>query len=208
MTPSLDAPQTERSETPIIGEMVEGIDRPVVNERAARASAGLLFLFGFVTWLHALTSGDLTPLRIFGAVFLLEMNIRLFFSSHFAPMLALGTLLTRRQRPEWVDSRSKQFAWALGLGMALASCLSLGWLGLPEVITLVICGLCMTLLFAETAFGLCVGCSIAQRVLKEKPELCGGDSCRYTPPARGDRHRVDPAERGIQRPAAQEGEPR
>lgn len=204
MTPASSTRPIAHPETPIVGEIVEGIERAVVNERAARASAGLLFLFGFVAWLHALSSGDLTPLRVFGAVFLLEMNIRLFLSSRFAPMLALGTLLTRRQRPEWVDARSKQFAWALGLGMALASCLSLGWLGLPATITLVICGLCMALLFAETAFGLCVGCSIAQRVLKDKPELCGGDSCRYTPPARGDRHRVDSAAAGILTPTSTE----
>mgnify|MGYP000365487747 FL=1 len=203
MTPAPTRP-TDRAETPIVGEIVEGIERAVVNERAARASAGLLFLFGFVAWLYALSSGDLTPLRAFGAAFLLEMNIRLFVSSRFAPVLALGALVTRRQRPEWVDARSKQFAWALGLGMALVSCLSLGLLGLPAAITLVICALCMTLLFAETAFGLCIGCSIARRVLKDKPELCGGDSCRYTPPARGDRHRVDPAAAGILTPITTE----
>ena len=32
------------AERPIIGEYVDGIDAPVVNERAVRASAGLLFL--------------------------------------------------------------------------------------------------------------------------------------------------------------------
>ena len=34
------------AEVPVIGQYVDGIDVPVVNERAVRASAGLLFLFG------------------------------------------------------------------------------------------------------------------------------------------------------------------
>jgi len=32
--------------------MGRGIDVPVVNERAVRASAGLLFLTGFSAWLY------------------------------------------------------------------------------------------------------------------------------------------------------------
>jgi len=40
-------------DAPAFGERVEGIDIPVFNERAVRASAGLLFLVGFIGWMTA-----------------------------------------------------------------------------------------------------------------------------------------------------------
>lgn len=176
--------------TPVIGELVDGIDIPVVNERAVRAAAGLLFLGGFATWMIALTTGELQPLRTFGAVFLIDMNLRLFVGTRAAPSLIVGTSLTRAQRPEWVDARSKLPAWYLGLGMALLSCLALGLLGLPAALTLTLCGLCLALLFAEAALGVCIGCELARRFARVKPVLCAGDTCNYTPPRRGERHRV------------------
>ncbi len=63
-------------EQPVVGQWVEGIDTPVVNERAVRASAGILFLAGFSAWLWSVITGDLQPMRIFGIVFAIEMMLR------------------------------------------------------------------------------------------------------------------------------------
>lgn len=183
-----------RDEHPIIGQWVDGIDVPVVNERAVRASAGILFLLGFAAWQYSLLTGDLRPMQGFGIVFAFEMNLRLFLGTRWTPTLALGTLITRWQRPEWVDARSKRVAWMLGLGTALAGCFSLGWLGLTPAIAQTICAICLALLFAEAAFGYCLGCELARRFAREKPTLCSGDTCTYTPPKRGEPHRVSPAE--------------
>lgn len=175
---------------PVVGEWVGGIDVPVVNERSVRASAGLLFLGGFSAWLYGVITGDLQPMRVFGIVFSVEMYLRLFVGTRFTPTLALGTLITRPQRPEWVEARPKQFAWALGFGMALIGCLSLGWLGLPAAVAQAICGICLALLYLEAAFGYCVGCELARRFSREKPALCAGDTCTYVPPARGVSHQA------------------
>ena len=75
--------------------------------------------------------------------------------------------------------------------MALLGCLSLGWLGLPAVIAQTICAGCLLLLFAESAFGICVACELTRRFGRTKPQLCAGDTCTYTPPARGERHSVE-----------------
>lgn len=174
----------------MMGQWVEGIDRPVINERAVRASAGILFLGGFAAWLWGIITGDLQPMRVFGMVFAVEMMLRLFVGTSCTPTLLLGTLITRPQRPEWVEARSKVLPWGLGYGMSLAGCVSLGWLGLPAVIAQTICGICLFLLYLEAAFGICLGCLIAQRLGRRTPELCPGDTCSYTPPARGQRHSV------------------
>lgn len=39
--------EEEQRDKPVVGQWVEGLDAPVVNERAVRASAGILFLAGF-----------------------------------------------------------------------------------------------------------------------------------------------------------------
>ena len=185
----------EVRERPVIGQWVIGIDVPVVNERAVRASAGILFLAGFAAWQHSVLTGDLRPMQLFGIAFALEMYLRLFVGTRWTPTLALGTLITRPQRPEWVDARSKKLAWMLGFGMALTGCFALGWLGLAPAIAQTICAICLALLFAEAAFGYCLGCELARRVSHEKPTLCSGDTCTYTPPRRGETHRVHDAGR-------------
>ena len=180
----------DRSQRPVIGQWVHGLDIPVINERALRASAGLLFLAGFSAWLYAFITGQVRPMQLFGIVFAVEMYARLFLGTRFTPTLLLGTLITRPQRPEWVDARSKRFAWTLGFVMAMTGCLALGWLGLPAVIALTICGICLALLYVEAAFGYCLGCELARRFSREKPTLCAGDICTYVPPQRGEHHTV------------------
>jgi hypothetical protein len=169
---------------------VDGIDIPVLNERAVRASAGLLFLFGVVGFMVAALTGEFRPLRTFGMVFVIDLAIRLFVGTRFAPSLLLGSLIVRWQRPEWVGASQKTLAWSFGLGMALLSCLAMGWLGLPAAVTLTLCGLCLSLLFIESAFGICLGCELQRRLARTKPQLCAGDSCGYVPPRRGERHSV------------------
>ncbi|GAA1703846.1 hypothetical protein GCM10009808_22160 [Microbacterium sediminicola] len=182
---------SDRSARPVIGEWVDGIEMPVINERAVRASAGILFLLGFSAWLFGVITGELQPMRGFGILFALEMFLRLFVGTRFTPTLLLGTLLTRPQRPEWVDAAPKRVAWGIGLVMALLGCLSLGWLGLPAIVAQIVCGGCLLLLYAEAAFGICVGCEISRRFSRTTPTRCAGDTCTYTPPRLGQAHSIE-----------------
>jgi hypothetical protein len=166
------------------GEKVDGIDFEVFNERAIRASAGLLFLFGFTGWMIAATTGVYQPLRAFGMAFMIDMFLRMFVSTKYVPSLMLANLIVRPQRPEWVDAAPKRFAWGLGLVMVMISCFMMGWFALTGLLPLILCGFCISLLFIESAFGICIGCEIAMRFGKTKPRLCPGDVCNYTPPAK------------------------
>lgn len=83
-------------EQPIVGQWVEGLEMPVVNERAVRASAGILFLGGFSAWLWGVITGDLQPMRVFGMVFAVEMMLRLFVGTAFTPTLVLGAFVARQ----------------------------------------------------------------------------------------------------------------
>lgn len=170
------------TERPVVGEYVDGIAIPVVDERVMRAGAGILFLLGFAAFVVALTTGELAPLRGFGMLFTIDLFVRLFVGSRFAPSLVLGKLAVRGQAPEWVGASQKTFAWSLGLGMSLSACFAMGWLALP-IVALPMCGVCLLLLFLESAFGICVGCALQRRFGRTPPQLCPGGSCE-TPPSR------------------------
>jgi hypothetical protein len=161
------------------GMRIPEYDFAVFNERSIRGAAGLLFAIGFAGWLIAFTTGDFSLMRLFGALFMFEMFIRLFFGQKYAPSLIISDFLVRKQRPEWVEARPKQTAWAIGFGMVLIACFMLGWLGMRDEIILAWCGICLVFLFAEAAFGFCAGCWIHQRFSKQKPQLCSGDVCNY-----------------------------
>lgn len=161
------------------GYLTEEHSHPVFNERAIRASAGLLFVFGFSGWMTAFLTNDFSLLRAFGAYFMLEMFLRLFVGARFTPTLVIADFLVRNQRPEWVDAAPKQTAWYLGFGMVLLACFMMGWLGIRNEVVLALCGFCMTFLFAEAAVGFCVGCWLHMKFAKNKPQHCSGDVCNY-----------------------------
>lgn len=163
------------------GYLTDQHNHPVFNERAVRASAGLLFVFGFAGWMTALLTSDFSLLRAFGAYFMLEMFLRLFAGARFTPTLVIADFLVRKQRPEWVDAAPKQTAWYLGFGLVLLACLMMGWLGLRNELVLALCAFCMAFLFAEAAVGFCVGCWLHIRFAKSKPQHCSGDVCNYQP---------------------------
>jgi hypothetical protein len=172
------------TDTVDFGEKVEGIEIPVFNERAVRAAAGILFLLGFHAVSFAYYTGDIQPVRAFAIFFLIDMGIRIGVNHRFAPTMALGALIVRRQRPEWVGAAQKRLAWSLGFGMAFIACLGMGFLGVPDNYTLLVCGVCLVLMFLETAFGICVGCELYRVFAKTPPELCPGDVCSHQAPTR------------------------
>lgn len=181
MTPTAPRPIIAQRHWSSNGEIVEGYDIPVFNERELRASAGILFILGFTGYMIAWTTGVMQPLRAFGMLFMIDMVIRLFISPRYSPTLVLARGIVRKQRPEFVGAPQKRFAWGLGLAIALPTCLALGAFNAPNIVAFVMCGICLSVLFVETAFGICIGCEIQQRFSRTAPQYCPGDSCNYKP---------------------------
>lgn len=165
---------------PRIGVVRPGYAIPVIDERAVRAAAGILFLFGVVAFGFAAATGEIRPLQPFGMFFMLDMLLRVTAGDRWSPTLALGRLIVRRQQPEWVGAPQKAFAWWLGFGLAAVSCGAMGLFAAPLWLTLALCGLCLSLLFLETAFGICVGCALQRVFSKTAPQHCPGGACATT----------------------------
>jgi hypothetical protein len=164
------------------GERREGYAVPVLNERAVRAAAGLLFLFAGVSFMNAWLAGDFRPTRVFVAAFLVDFALRLFVNPRFAPSLIAGQWFVRRQQPEYVGAPQKRFAWAIGFVLAAVMFWLVVLRHVVGPINLFVCAACLTLLFFEAAFGICIGCRVYNLLMPGKARLCPGDACEAEGP--------------------------
>lgn len=154
---------------------------PVLNERAVRAAAGVVFFFAIVSFMNAWLIGNFQPTRVFVVAFLIDFTIRIFVNPRFAPSLILGQWMVRKQQPEWVGAPQKRFAWAIGFVLALVMLYLVVLRHVIGPINLFVCAACLVLLFFETAFGICIGCKVYNWFNKEQAQLCPGGVCEIVP---------------------------
>ena len=107
----------------------------------------------------------------------------------YSPAGFLGHLMTRRNPPDWVSEKPKNFAWTLGLGLALSMTIITnsgirGWL--PRSICLV----CLAMMWMESALGLCLGCKLHGLLVRhgwttKDPayEVCANGACEIPAPS-------------------------
>jgi hypothetical protein len=159
------------------GEDVEGFRIPVLNEREIRAAAGILFVLMFAAIAGAVLKGSFVLLKYAIAIFLPDMLIRVFVSPRWSPTLILGRLAVRNQVPEYVGAPQKRFAWIIGVALASVMFVLVNVLNTYSPISGIICLLCLVFLFAESAFGICIGCKVYPLVTERQPERCPGEVC-------------------------------
>ena len=159
------------------GEIVKDYTIPVLNEREARAGAGILFALGMISFLNALWLHSFTFTKIFITAFMIDFIIRVLINPKYAPSLILGRIFVQNQTPEYVGAAQKRFAWSIGLALSIFMFVLVVILELMTPIKIVICVICLLLLFSEVAFGICIGCFIYHFVYKKSPNYCPGDVC-------------------------------
>ena len=163
------------------GEQIDGYGVRVLNERGVRAGAGILFFLAIIAFMNAWLLGNFQPTRVFVVAFLIDFTIRIFLNPRFAPSLIFGQWMVRQQQPEWSGAPQKRFAWAIGFVLALTMLYLVVLNNVIGPINLIVCTMCLTLLFFESAFGICIGCKIYNLFNKEKARLCPGGVCEAPP---------------------------
>jgi len=158
------------------GEKVPGYDVRVLNEREARAAAGILFIGAFIGLTNGVMLGTAVFSEYFVSFFTLDFLLRV-LNPRYSPSLLLGRVFVQNQTPEYVGAEQKRFAWAIGLFLALPMFYFLVINFQPNPIKVFVCLLCMALLFLESAFSVCLGCKIFNLVKKEKATNCPGGVC-------------------------------
>jgi len=162
------------------GEEVEGYNIPVLNEREIRASAGLLFLFMFISLMLILFKENFLLIKYFIIVFLTDLVIRVFVNPKFSPLLITGRLIVSRQTPEYVGAAQKKFAWKIGIALGGFMFILLVIINSYSIFTGVTCLICLVFLFFESAFGICLGCLMYGWFHRGKTQYCGGEVCDVT----------------------------
>jgi len=158
------------------GERVAGYDVLVLNEREARAGAGILFLIGILSLVNAVALGHVIVTKVFISFFTLDFVIRV-IQPRYAPSLLLGRFFVQNQRPEYVGATQKRFAWGIGLLLAVPMFYLLVIDFQPNPIKVLVCILCLTLLFFESAFSICLGCKLYGLFKKDPVTHCPGGIC-------------------------------
>ena len=159
------------------GETVAGYSVPVLNEREARAGAGILFVFALLSFLYAYNSMDFRYTQIFVTFFMLDFFIRVVINPAYAPSLIAGRFFVSTQTPEYVGAAQKRFAWSIGLILSIVMFTLIVILEMMTPIKIWICFACLILLFSETAFGICIGCVLYNWLFPNKAAYCPGDMC-------------------------------
>lgn len=164
------------------GDRRPDYDVPVLNERAVRAAAGIVFFFAMVAFMNAWLIGNFQPTRVFVVAFLIDFTLRIFVNPRLAPSMILGQWFVRKQQPEYVGAPQKRFAWGIGFALALAMLYLVVIRHVIGPINLIVCAACLVLLFFEAAFGICIGCKVYNWFNKDTAQLCPGGTCAYEPP--------------------------
>ena len=141
-----------------MGQPVEGYTKPMINETAARARAGLLNIVSSVTIFILLAHPEWDPIPYVAPLVIFDMFTAATFGlTPLSPTGFIGTLMTMKRPPVWKPTAPKRFAWILGTFMG-ATCLGFWYVGLPTSWLLSVLGVCFALTWLEGILGFCVGC--------------------------------------------------
>ena len=185
-----------RVDRPIVATAVDGTElhAPVVDENEVRAAAGLTMVIGAVAFSYAYFTRQYIPLQVVASLFFVEFLIRVTVGIRYSPIGALARALTSNRPPEWVSAKPKRFAWTLGLGMTFAMTIITN-IGIRGLLPRTICLICLTLMWMESALGVCLGCKIHGLMVRRgwtpadpEFEVCADGACEQparTPSASG-----------------------
>lgn len=172
------------------GKVVKGLkidgkpaNYPVLNERDTRAGAGIMLFLGVLAFSFAFFQKNYFLINGIVILFFLEFLVRLINPS-LAPFYATGAFIVRKMRPEYTGAVQKRFAWGLGLAMAGTMIILIYGFQIRGMINLGFCIICLSLMWLESSFGICLGCKLYYLFMNfgliKKPEeapACPGGVC-------------------------------
>jgi len=160
----------------------------VVNERTARAAAGIMMMLGIFAVVFAFFLKEFLLLGIVVTAFTIEFGLRL-IQPKYGPIFAISEVLLFRMKPEYSGAAQKRFAWLLGFCIALLMLFMVNIFAVRGIIPFSFCILCITLMWLESAFGFCVGCKMYYGLIRlgvfKQPKIapaCPGGVCPIRKP--------------------------
>ncbi len=172
--------------TIIEGLEINGTPAPygVVNERAVRATAGVMFALAFFTMIYSFLTKDLSLLKIILPIYWISFLLQVLVGPNWSIFSITGNFLTRSQEKEYVGALQKRFAWSIGLLLSSIMMLLVFVFKVQGITLLYVCGICVVFMWLEVTLGFCAGCYIYAFLRKKgwisEPEfapVCPGGVC-------------------------------
>lgn len=138
----------------------EKADYWVLNERAVRATAGIMFAMGFFSVLTTYYTKEYHLIKALVLIFFIDFFIKVFFWPKFSPISKIWSFLVSWQKPEYVWAIQKRFAWSLGLIISFLMINIVWFFEIRWTLPLTFCGICLILMWMESALWICVWCKI------------------------------------------------
>lgn len=139
----------------------------VLDERAIRATAGIMFLVWILTVTYTFFTKNFSVVNIILPLFFLNFLVLVLWGPKYSPVSKLGKFFVRKQKPEYVGAIQKRFAWSLGLVMSFTVMLLIFGFGVRGILPLSLCSVCLVLMWMETSLGICVWCKIYYWLIKK-----------------------------------------
>ena len=133
---------------------------PVLNERAIRTWAWIMFLLWIVAFFNALLIQNYFLIKIVVVIFFIDFFTKVIISPHFSIISIISNFLVKKQNPEYVWAIQKRFAWSLWLAMSSIMIILLFILNIKWPVNLTICLMCLTFMWLESSAWICVWCKI------------------------------------------------
>jgi hypothetical protein len=180
-----------RSRSRIYGQRVSGLtvdgrelQAGVFNENEVRAAAGITLVMGAVAFSYAYFTHLYIPLQAVASFFFVEFLIRVTAGIQYSPTGIVSHAMTRRHPPQWVSAKPKRFAWTLGLVIAFAMTIITNGAIARPYLPRTLCLICLTLMWMESAIGLCLGCELYGLLMRRgwatkdpDVEVCANGAC-------------------------------
>lgn len=138
----------------------EKADYWVLNERAVRATAGIMFAMGFFTVLTTYHTKEYHLIKALVLIFFIDFFIKVFFWPNYSPISKVGNFLVKWQKAEYVWAIQKRFAWTLGLIISFLMINIVWFLEIRWALPLTFCTICLILMWMESSLWICVWCKI------------------------------------------------
>lgn len=144
----------------------------------------MMFAAGFFAFFQAFYLSNFVYIQVLVVIFFIDFLMKVVVGIKFSPISKLANFIVSNQQPEYVGAVQKRFAWSIGLALATTMMMLQFVFEIRGVVNLVICSICLTFMFMESAFGICVGCKIYNTLLRfgliKQPEYkpaCPGNVC-------------------------------
>jgi len=132
----------------------------VINERAVRKNALIIFSLGILTFIYTIITRDFLFFNILVPILFIDFWIKVFVWPKYSPFSKLANFLVKDQKKEYVWAKQKRFAWGIWFVMSFITLTLVIWFWITCGLSMFLCMLCLIFMFAEAFFWYCVGCSI------------------------------------------------